>query len=196
LLLVSAPDTARAAARTLVPAAIQVIQSSVCSSDVLQAISEFFSACCSSSVMSLADCCSMLLLSVPEDCPTSSPIVINTSTVLSVLLSASTVCNSLLVAHLSGPCHARSAVALRVTGSLLASSCPFPEGLAASSSMLLNASSPEPLRPAAAHACGLAAYADAQVLFIAIQFSVYIYMIIHNARVPHHRDCTVDFGSN
>jgi hypothetical protein len=79
-------------------------------------------------------------------------------------LAASPACNSLLLSTLSGSSAARAAVALRVTGSLLAAGCPFPDGLAASSALLLNASSPDLLRPAAAHACGLAAFADAQVL--------------------------------
>lgn len=161
---VAAPEATRLAANALVPAAVQLLQSAMCSSDVLLATSEFLSACCNSNVMSLADCCSLLLRHVPEDCSTSSPIVMHTSTVLSALLAASPACNTLLLSHLSGSSLARAAVALRVSGSLIASGCPFPDGLAASSALLLNASSPEPLRSAAAHACGLAAFADAQVL--------------------------------
>jgi hypothetical protein len=161
---VSASEATRGAAHALVPAAVQLLQSAMCSNDVLVAISEFLSACCSNSVMSLADCCTLLQLSVPEDCAPPSPVVIHTSNVLSALLAASPACNSIILSHLSGSSSSRSAVALRVTGSLLAAGCSFPDGLAASSALLLDASSPEPLRPAAAHACGLAAFADAQVV--------------------------------
>ena len=161
---VAAPVATRVAALALVPAAVQVLQTAMCSSDVLAATSEFLSACCRSSVMSLADCCSMLLHNVPEDCPPPSSIVMHTSTVLSALLAASSACNSLLLSHLSGPIPARAAVALRASGSLIAAGCPFSDGLASSTALLLDASSPEPLRPAAAYACGLAAFADPQVL--------------------------------
>ena len=161
---VTTPDSVRVAALSLVPAAVQVLQSAMCSSDVLVATGEFLSACCRSNVTSLADCCSLLLRNVTEDCPSSSPIVIHTSTVLSALLAASPACNSIILSHLSGSSSARAAVALRVVGSLIAAGCPFPEGLKASSALILDPSSPEPLRPAAAYACGLAAYADAQVL--------------------------------
>ena len=164
LAAVSASEATRVAAHALVPAAVQLLQSAMCSNDVLLAISEFLSACCSSSVMSLADCCTLLLLNVPEDCAPPTPVVIHTSNVLSALLAASPACNSIILSHLSCSSSSRAAVALRVTGSLLATGCSFPDGLAASSALLLDASSPEPLRPAAAHACGLAAFADAQVL--------------------------------
>ena len=163
LVSVPAPEATRSAARALVPAAVQLLQSAMCSSDVLSATSEFLSACCSSTIMTHNDCCSLLLQNIPEDCPPPSPIVLHTSSVLSSLLAASPACNSLLLSTLSGSSAARAAVALRVTGSLLAAGCPFPDGLAASSALLLNASSPDLLRPAAAHACGLAAFADAQV---------------------------------
>jgi hypothetical protein len=165
LVSVPAPEAIRSAARVLVPNAVQLLQSAMCSSDVLTAISELLSACCSSTIMTHNDCCSLLLQNIQEDCPPPSPIVLHTSSVLSSLLAASPACNSFLLSTLSGSSAARSAVALRVTGSLLAAGCPFPDGLAASSALLLNASSPELLRPAAAHACGLAAFADAQVLF-------------------------------
>ena len=164
LVSVAASEATRVAANALVPAAIQLLQSTMSSSEVLAAISDFLSACCCSSVMSLADCCTSLLLHVQQDSLPASSIVMHTSTVLSSLLAASPTCNSILLSHISGSSPSRAAVALRVTGSLLAAGCPFPEGLAAASALLLNASSPEPLRPASAHACGVAAFSDAQVL--------------------------------